>query len=501
MSVSLLRRLRALDVTGMATNTLWNFAGLLTPLLAAVVAIPVIVALLGVPRFGVLTLSWAVVGYFGVFDLGLGRALTQRVASALGEQRLADIPSLIVSGLWMLAGLGLLGSTIAWVLAGEFIRVLGEVPEALAVETRDTIHVLALSIPVVVVATGLRGVLEAYGAFRAVNLVRIPLGIFNYVAPVCVLPFANSLPVVVAVLAVGRVAACVIYAVLCLRQAGGLTAAARFSARQAGSLLGFGTWMTVSNLIGPLMLYMDRFALAGFDSMEAVAYYATPQEIVVRIGFIPGAVMGVLFPAFAIAFVSDPRLIAGYFERAARYLLILVFPVLLILAVFASEILGIWLGPEFALNSTLIMQILVVGIFLNSQARLLNTLIQGEGRADISARVHLCEFVAYAGALFIVIPRFGAIGAACVWSLRVLVDLLALALILRLRGVLGAVAMGRLSLWLLLGVVALAAGAIVQGAAVKASYFVAAIGCYSALSLLFLRSDLSRDIDPEPGRV
>ncbi len=475
----------------MATNTLWNFAGLVTPLLAAVVAIPAIVALLGVPRFGVLTLSWAVVGYFGVFDLGLGRALTQRVASALGEGRHAEIPSLIVSGLWMLAGLGLLGSAVAWLLAVEFVGALGEVPEALAAETRDTIHVLALSIPVVVIATGLRGVLEAYGEFRAVNLVRIPLGIFNYIAPVCVLPLANSLPVVVAVLALGRVAACVVYTVLCLRRTGGVTAGVRFSSRQAGSLLGFGTWMTVSNLIGPLMLYMDRFALAGFDSMEAVAYYATPQEMIVRIGFIPGAVMGVLFPAFASAFVSDRRRIAGYFERAARYLLVLVFPIVLLLGVFAREILGIWLGPEFALNSTLIMQILLLGIFLNSQARLLNTLIQGEGRADISAKVHLCEFVAYAVALFVVIPRFGAVGAACVWSLRILVDLLALALILRMRGVLGAAALGRLAVWLVLAVAALAAAVVLDGAGVRLSYFLAAIGCYAAASQLFLRSELA----------
>ena len=57
-------------------HTFYNLLGLGLPLLAAVVTIPVLVSELGDARFGLLTLIWAVVSYFGLFDLGLGRALT-----------------------------------------------------------------------------------------------------------------------------------------------------------------------------------------------------------------------------------------------------------------------------------------------------------------------------------------------------------------------------------------------------------------------------------------
>ena len=418
MTARLLSRLRAAGASSLAGNTLWNLAGLLTPLLAALIAIPYLVAALGLPRFGILTLGWAVVGYFGVFDLGLGRALTQRLASALGEGGNDSIASLARTGLLMLACLGLVGATCAWLLTPFMAGSLFDIPAELVAESRSTFYLLAVSVPMVVVTTGLRGILEAYGAFRAVNLVRIPLGVFNYLGPLCVLPFSSSLTAVVAALVAGRVVAGLAYGVLVFRQVPGITRGGLADRAQAGSLLGFGAWMTLSNVIGPLMIFMDRFFIAGYASMAAVAYYATPQEMVMRLGLIPAALMGVLFPAFASAFAGDRALVGYYFERAAGYMLVAMFPLVLVVAVFATEILEFWLGREFAANSATVLQIMLLGILVNSQARLMNTLTQSEGRADITARVHLLELVLYIVALVWVVPRYGVIGAAWVWAGR-----------------------------------------------------------------------------------
>ena len=75
-------------------------------MLVALVAIPILVDGLGTARFGILTLAWMVVGYFSLFDLGLGRALTKLTAkvrivpswisnfiSASYETRLYGFPS------------------------------------------------------------------------------------------------------------------------------------------------------------------------------------------------------------------------------------------------------------------------------------------------------------------------------------------------------------------------------------------------------------------------
>ena len=60
----------------LARNTIWNLLGQVLPMVVGVVAIPPLVHSLGVDRFGVLSLAWIIIGYFSLFDLGMGRALT-----------------------------------------------------------------------------------------------------------------------------------------------------------------------------------------------------------------------------------------------------------------------------------------------------------------------------------------------------------------------------------------------------------------------------------------
>ena len=83
-------------------NTAYNVAGLGLPLLAALVCIPYLIAQLGAERFGILTLIWAVVSYFGIFDLGMARALTQRLAALRRLGQTKEIAATCNSALLML---------------------------------------------------------------------------------------------------------------------------------------------------------------------------------------------------------------------------------------------------------------------------------------------------------------------------------------------------------------------------------------------------------------
>src|SRR5229473_5275807 len=85
-------------------NTLWNLLGQALPLAIGVFAIPLIIRHLGTERFGLLTLVWMVVGYFSLFDFGLGRALTSLVAQKIGEAREHELPSLISTAKLLMLG-------------------------------------------------------------------------------------------------------------------------------------------------------------------------------------------------------------------------------------------------------------------------------------------------------------------------------------------------------------------------------------------------------------
>jgi O-antigen/teichoic acid export membrane protein len=187
-------------------------------------------------------------------------------------------------------------------------------------------------------------------------------------------------------------------------------------------LLNFGGWMTVTNIVGPLMVYLDRFLIGAMLSMTAVAYYVTPYEVVTRLWIIPGALMGVLFPAFAAALVQDRTRAARLFDRAVNYIFVSLFPVILIIVTFAREGLTLWIGSEFASNSSLVLQLLAIGVFINSLAFVPFGLVQSAGRPDLTAKLHLIELPFYLLILWWLLSAYGIIGAAIAWILRVAVD-------------------------------------------------------------------------------
>jgi O-antigen/teichoic acid export membrane protein len=410
----------------LARNTVWNLIGNGAPMIVAVVCIPILIHGLGTDRFGVLTLAWALIGYASLFDLGLGRALTQLVARKLGAGEEREIPSLAWTSLLLMLLLGFAGSAAVFLispwLAGRGLNV----PVALHWETLQSFRLLGLSLPFVITTAGLRGLLEAHQRFRLINALRIPMGVFTFAGPLLVLPFSKSLILVVATLVVGRIAAWAGHLLVCLRVLPELGRSIAWERSSVVPLLRFGGWMTVTNIVSPLMVTLDRFLIGALVSMTAVAYYATPFEMVTKLWLLPGALMGVMFPAFSTGFAQDRERTALLFGRSVKSLFVVLFPIMLCTVALAQDGLKLWLGPEFAQQSFRVLQCLAVGVFISSLANVPFAFLQGVGRPDLTAALHLIELPLYLGLLWWLISTRGIEGAAIAWSVRIGVDALLL---------------------------------------------------------------------------
>jgi O-antigen/teichoic acid export membrane protein len=409
------------DGRSLARNTLYSLVGQTVPIVASVIAIPLLIKALGTDRFGVLTLAWMVVSYFSLFDLGLGRALTQAVAERLGAAEHREIPALVWTSLLLMIGFGMVGAIALAAAAPTLVHRVVKVPLQLQPETLRTFYILAASIPVVIGTSALAGVLAAWQRFDLVNALRIPMGLFTFLAPIAVLPFSRSMDAIVLVLVVGRMAAFAAHLLLCLKAAPMLRSFA-LQGSVIHPLLRFGTWMTVTNVVGPVMMYMDRFFIGSIISVAAVAYYATPYEIVTKVQVIPQAVVTVMFPAFAAGFVQDRDRTARLFVRTTKNIFITVFPIIAVFVALAHVGLRAWLGTEFASNSTRVLQWLAVGILFNSLAQAPYTLLQGIRRPEVTAKLHLLELPVYVATLLWLTRSWGVEGAAIAWTLRAAID-------------------------------------------------------------------------------
>jgi O-antigen/teichoic acid export membrane protein len=94
----------------LAKNAMWNFTGLVVPLVVALYTIPLLIEGMGSERFGLLAVIWVGVGYFSLFDFGLGRALTKLVSERLGNGKTFDLGSLIWTAFAVLFAVSLIGA-------------------------------------------------------------------------------------------------------------------------------------------------------------------------------------------------------------------------------------------------------------------------------------------------------------------------------------------------------------------------------------------------------
>jgi O-antigen/teichoic acid export membrane protein len=469
-------------------NTAWNMLGQVAPAIAAVFTVPILIRGLGTERFGVLTLIWLVVGYFSIFDLGLGRALTQLLADRLGRDDHRSVPPLVWTAMALMGCLGVLGTVVALLVAPSVQHAL-KAPASLGVETLHAVYLLALSIPLVVSTAGLRGVLEARQRFDLANVVRLASGVFTYVGPVLTLAFSQSLVAITLVLVAGRFATWVAYLILCVHELPELRHGVALDRSYVRPLLRFGGWMTVSNVVSPVLVYLDRFLIATVIGATAVAYYVTPFEIVTRLLLLPWAFSGVLFPLIAATFVQNPQRSARLFSRGIRLTFLTLFPFVLCAIAFAHEGLALWVGESIASHSSVVLRWLALGVFMNGVVQVPFATIQAAGRPDLTARIHLIELPLYLPTLWWMAHRWGIEGAAIAWMLRGGFDLVAQFVVakhlLPARVAHGASAGsdGRINA-LVAGVfaaIAFAASALLPGLASRASVVLLALAAFVAL--------------------
>jgi O-antigen/teichoic acid export membrane protein len=415
-SVTLLSR------KALAKNSLINLLGFALPLVVGLITIPLIVRGFGIERFGLLTLAWAVIGYFSLFDLGMGRAITQLTAERLDKSPARDVARLAWTGLLMMAVFALIGSIVTVSLMPWFVSSVLKMPESLREDAIWAFIILAAAIPTVVLSAGFAGVLAALQRFDLINALRIPMGMMIFLVPMAILPFSKSMANVCAGLMVIRIIFLALHMATCFHAFQPLRRHLGIERSEIPKILSFGGWMTVSNIIGPLMVYMDRFVIGAALSISAVAYYVTPYEMVTRLWAIPAAVVAVLYPAFAAAKGSGSGHASTLYAIGGRAILGILAPIVLLLVVFAEEGLRAWLDNDFSLRSAPVLQWIAIGVFVNSYAQVSSAFIQGIGRPDITAKLHLLELPLYIALLFWLLGLYGITGVAIAWVLRVAVD-------------------------------------------------------------------------------
>lgn len=398
-------------------NVVYNLFGSVVPILVQVVTIPVYLRVLGEAHYGVLSLIWLAFGYFGIFDLGLPRAVAHRL-SALRDSPLQTRVTVLYTACALNLCLGLTASTLFYLGAAPLTNFLTESP-TLREGVLASLPAIAAFFPLGLLGAVMVGCLEANEKFRDLNLQQavgsillqcLPLG-FVYV-------FGNTLQSAVYGTIIARAFNVCWLTIACLRWA--LPAGRpRVEKKYVKELLSYGVWTTMSNSIGPILTGLDQMIIGASIDSKAVAHYSVPFSMASKVLILPVSVTRALFPRLSGA---SPTEALDLSQRALGILASLMALICVPAILLVPFILQLWVGAEFSRDAHLPASILMVGIWFNSIAHVPYSYLQSRGRPDLVAKLHALEVVPFVLLLWPLIHFMGLPGAAVAWSLRVAAD-------------------------------------------------------------------------------
>lgn len=405
---------------GMRSGVAWNLAGQVFTSTIGFLAVPIFLALVGEARMGVANLAGSMLFYLLFMDLGLGQALIQVLSTKIAAGESAQGEGILRASVRIVGGLSVVGALGVCALSIPLAYQWLKVPPELRLEAALAFSISGLSIPVVLVTNLFRATLIAGGRFRELNLQRMLAHGLHWGALLLGSWASHRIDVALGLTLVSNLAMMIWswrIATEVLPERGPDLGLAKLR-----PILTMSGWMMVSSLVTPFLTQAERWVIGLKVGVEALAWYSTPVELAQKIFIAQGALMGVVLPNLARARVGDPAGASRLYLRFLWLQLGIFAPLCAIGALVAPEFLGAWLGENFRQFGSDPMKIACAGVVLNLMGSAGYTLAVAAGRTDLAGKIHLSQVVPYLLLVWFVVPRWGIVGAAWIWTFRIAID-------------------------------------------------------------------------------
>lgn len=406
----------------LAKNSIFNLLGQVLPMLVGVLTIPYIVKGLGTDGYGILSIAYVVLGYFSIFDLGLSRATVKFVAEHLSPDKVHKVPELVWTSLTLLVAMGCAGGLLVAAFVPIAVTHFFKMPPSFIGPARSSLFILAASMPIMLGNDALRGVLEAAQRFDLVNIVKVPGSICFYLLAALAIPVGVGIQGIVLLLVLVRLTTAIAYLLFSFRVFPELKRGFRFSRAAMRPLAVFGGWIMVTNITAPIFGYLERFLIASVISVGMLTYYSVPFDLVGKMLIFPASIVPSLFPYFSYHSGREGNEVSDVTSRVIKYLLLVMTPATTIFVFFGHQILQVWLGAQFAKESTVVLQLVAVLFFFNAFALVSFTSVQALGRPDLKAIWDVIALPIYAATAWWLMRGLGINGAALAKLLISLAD-------------------------------------------------------------------------------
>lgn len=413
-------------------NSQWNVLGWLGLLLLSFVSAPIMVRQLGADLYGLLALLTSFIAPLGLMDFGIGEATVKYLAESIGRKNAADTELYLRSTLFFNVIIGVLGALAMFVLASVLVENVFNLSPRNVPLAKECLFWLGLIWCATQVRQTFVGSVTALQDYRAVSIgTFLTQATHTGTGLIALLAGGGLLGMIrcqagVAVLSVAG------WWWLAARRFPGFVLLPSYNAAALKKTARFGLWQMLNNLCGILTHQSQRWLLGALLSVAGVGFYNVGSQLVTMVYSAVNRVGQVMFPS-----VSQMQG-AGREDEAGRLMLqaswgltSLAISGFVVLAVFASDVLRLWISGEFAEHAAGGLRILCIGYASACLFAIPNYFLLGTGRPQWLSYAALAQGAVTLLTAVPLITRWGVAGAAAAITLGTLVQPLTVALMWR----------------------------------------------------------------------
>jgi Membrane protein involved in the export of O-antigen and teichoic acid len=183
----------------------------------------------------------------------------------------------------------------------------------------------------------------------------------------------------------------------------------------------FSGWIFLANISAFVIFQFDRLMLGALASVSAVTYYAVPSSMASYLLAATTSLAAIVIPATGDLITrGESHRVERLYRRSTRLCLLFVGSVGIPVVFFAHPLLALWLGHHFAARSTTVLQILVLTFILFSLTVVPYNMLVAGGFPRIVGVLNLGIAILNVILIFVLIPPYGATGAAVAYLVSIL---------------------------------------------------------------------------------
>ncbi|MFC1634700.1 polysaccharide deacetylase family protein [Planctomycetota bacterium] len=386
------------DLTGrdqLVSNVIWSWAAYLVFIVAGFVLPRMIDRRLGQELLGVWDFAWSIVSYFGLVQGGVGSSVNRYVAK---YRTSGDI-----SGVNRVASTALCIQNVAAMLV--LVLTTGVslmLPHLFGARLRENIRdaqwivfLLGISIAIQISFAAFSGVLTGCHRWKLHNTIKSGWHAVTFTGMILAILWGGGLPSLGVITVGGIVLEAITHAIFAYRVCEGLRLRLSLVRWRTGrDLFVFGGKTLIPYVSNLLLTQSIAILIVIYLGPAALALYARPRSLVRHMQTLVNKMAFVLTPATSsLQSAKDWKGIQDLLIQSVRYSLYMVMPMILVLVVFGSLILLLWMGARYA--NGLIPAILAIGYLATMVQMPIFSILTGlnmHGRAGIAQLVaSLCS--------------------------------------------------------------------------------------------------------------